>query len=331
MPVLTKAAAWLALWAEPVTPEPEGKPLSELVAVPAEDPCLSPGLVEPIAAWLGRNHGPADLFVEVTASAEAVGFVLRRAGEVRVERTLSPAPLECADRRAALGLAIAMALDAAVLESLMPPAPATPLEPAPAVDEAPGVVLAPRAPPEPAPIPAAAPLRLALALEAGAAFGVLPRVALGGTAALELGVTSWLDLRVAGGAAAGLPATLAGGEVTSWLGAGALAVCPGRALGERVRLRLCAGVDAGTVRARGHGFAEERRAVLPWVAVRTGADLDVRLGTRVALRAGASLLTPVVRGQLDVRDQADAIVATRAPASAGAQAGLGVVVRLAGP
>ena len=109
------------------------QPVAEAVTVPADDACLSPGLASPIATWLGRDEVRADLTVEVVIGDDAIGFVLRRAGEIRVERMLSPAPADCADRRAALGLAIAMALDAAVLEAFVPPPPEPePTEPRPA-------------------------------------------------------------------------------------------------------------------------------------------------------------------------------------------------------
>jgi len=333
--MLTLVTAWSLLASEPA-PAQE-RPLAEIVTVSTDDPCLSPGMVEPVAAWLGRSTGPADLAVEVTATTDAVGFILRREGIARAERTLSPAPVECADRRAALGLAIAMALDAAVLESLEPLAPVkaepTPVpapEPALPANEDPGVTLVPRAPPVPAPEPAPAPLRLALAAQADASFGVLPRPSFGGLVALELGVAPWLDLRIAGGATAGLPTRLAGGEVTTALGFGGLGLCPGRTLG-RVRVRLCAGMDAGRVHAHGRGFAQGRDVALPWVAFRTSGELDVWLGGRVALRFAASALAPLVRTQLDVRDEADDIVASRTPTFAAGQAGLGVVIRLLGP
>lgn len=306
-----------------------GRSLTEVVEVPSDDVCLGAGLDEPIAAWLGRERVEGDLRVRVHASEGAVGFVLLRAGEVRVERELSPAPSECADRRAALGLAIAMALDAAVLEALAPPAEPEP-EPVPVPSPVPAELPpSPEVEPEP-PVDRTRALRLAGTLEATTVLGALPRLGSGGELGLELGWWSWLDLRMAGGGAAGLRASLGDGEVDSALGWGSLSLCPARGLA-RVRVRLCAGVGAGAMWARGRGFDRSQSVTLPWVAVRTGADLDVRVASRVALRVGGTLLTPVVRGQVSVRDSADQLVDRREPAPAGAQLGVGVVVRLAGP
>jgi len=337
-------ATWswgLLVWA--AEPDAESVPtqtLGDALVLPADDACLSRDLAPSVATWLGRERVRADLTVEVSADPRTVGFVLRRGEEVRVERTLSPAPVDCADRRAALGLAIAMALDAAVLEALAPPVP-EPDEPEPEAVELepePVEVVAPveREPtPEPEQIegpeePAERALRLALDVDAQPVFGVLPRVGFGGELGVDLGWTSWLDARVAGGGAGGLAATLAEGRVTAWLAYGAVELCPGRSFG-RVRLRGCAGVGAGAMQARGRGFMQSRTVTQPWVSVRTGAELDVRVSQRVALRVGGRLLTPVVASRLDVRDASDAVVAVREPSPAGGQVGLGVVVRLLGP
>lgn len=325
--------AWLALAGSP--PEaapPDVWPLSEAIVVPAGDACLARGLEQPVATWLGRDVIERSLSVEVRVVDDGVGFVLRRAGEIRVERMLSPAPLDCADRRAALGLAIAMALDAAVLEALAPPVEATPPEPQPEPTPPPPVETEVPVPPPPAsepvpPGPVPPRVQLAVTAEPAVQLGALPRVAFGGELGAELGLGGWLDLRLAGGGTAGLPIALADGQVDGAIGWGAAEGCPARALG-RVRVRLCVGAAAGGLWVRGRGFDQSRSVTLPWVAVRTGADLDVRLARRVSLRVGGRLLTPLVRGRISVRDPSDALVDRRELAPAGAQLGLGVVLHL---
>ncbi len=343
--VTVALATWswaLLVWAaEPDAVSVPTQALTEALVQPADDACLSRDLAPSVATWLGRERVRAALTVEVRADPRTVGFVLRRDEEVRVERTLSPAPVDCADRRAALGLAIAMALDAAVLEALAPSVPepeeVVPEEPEEVEPEPVGVVVPVEAAPTPAPEeidqpeePAERSLRLSLDVEGMPVFGVLPRVGFGGEIGVELGWTSWLDARVAAGGAGGLTATLAEGRVTAWLAYGAVELCPGRSFG-RVRLRGCAGVGAGAMQARGRGFMQSRTVTQPWVAVRTGAELDVRVSPRVALRVGGRLLTPVVASRLDVRDPSDAVVDVQEPSPAGGQVGLGVVVRLIGP
>ena len=336
------------------------RPLAEAITVPADDACLARGLSEPVSTWLGRAQVRGDLAVEVTADEMSVGFVLRRSGEIRVERTLSPAPADCADRRAALGLAIAMALDAAVLEALAPPtgvgagvgaeagveagaeagtevgaergaAPESEAEPLGdlpvAEQETPWV---PVGAAEPAPGSVSSAVRLLLSAEVDALLGALPRSGFGGELGLSVGWVPWLDLRVAGGAAGGRSTPLVGGSVGTVLAWGAAELCPGRRVGW-VRLQLCAGLGAGAVRASGRGFAESRVVVRPWVAVRTGGEVDVRLGDRIGLRVRGTLLTPLVDTRLDVRDEDGEVLDVREPAPVGGQVGLGVVVRVRGP
>lgn len=308
-------------------PAAEVRPLGDVIAVPAADPCLGSGLSEPVATWLGRGEVAGDLEVDVTVDGDSVGFRLLRGGEVRVERSLSPAPTDCADRRAALGLAIAMALDAAVLESLAPP-PQQPKPVPPAVDLEPAPEPSTRADSAPQPPPART-FRSAVTADAATLLGVLPRVGLGGELGLELGGLPWLDVRVSGGFVAGLSAPLSGGRLETRLGWAGAELCPARAFG-RVRLRLCAGVVAGGIGARGRGFSDSRQVTLAWVAAKTGPDLGVWITDRVALRVGGRVLSSVVRTEFEVVDRDGESVALQQAAAAGGQVGVGVVVRLWG-
>lgn len=317
-------------------------PLEGAVTVsPAGDPCLSPGAVaDAAAAWLGDRQVDPRLAVQVEAGVDSVGFRLLRDDEVRVARTLSPAPAACADRRAALGLSIAMALDATVLGSLRPPEPEPEPEPEvepepkpePELDKA-SPEVAPRLVPsepvaEPDPTPQA-PLRVSVAASGIGAYGMTPSTAFGGELDVELGVASWLDVVVGTEAVGGLPVALAGGRVATVIGAARLAACPAREFG-RVRARICVGSAGGALIASGREFTDSRDTTLPWVAFESGGELDIRLGARLALRLGARAVAPLVRHELDVRDGSDTVVEVRATAPLGVMGTLGVVFRLVG-
>lgn len=343
---------WLAFVGVAAAAEPSSvlRSLREIITLPADDPCLAQGIDESVAAHLGRSEVDAELSIKVTTSGDTVSFQMRRGGEVRAEKNDWPLPSRCADRRAALGLAVAIAIDAAVLESLAPEVVPTSLEPKPEPKPerpqpeppTPTPTVEPPERPEPANLEPEPPLspeparaetpafRLAATLGPELLLGALPRAGFGGELGLEFGWISWLDIRVDGGGAAALRTSFIDGEVDAAMGWGALGLCPARSLG-RVRVRLCAGVSAGAIVARGRGFDRSSRVTLPWLAVRTGADLDVQLTSRVALRVGGDLLTPLVRGTLSVRDETDALLERREPAPAGAQLGVAIVVRLAGP
>ena len=140
-------------------------------------------------------------------------------------------------------------------------------------------------------------------------------------------------MRLSGFGLGALSEPLGDGRVSTSLGAGAGALCPARAFGRRRLLRLigCVGVAAGAVIARGRGFDQTRNAILPWAALRTGLDLDVRVASRVALRAGGSVSSPFVSLRLDVRDTQDDVVVGSSLPRVGGFAGIGVVVHLTAP
>ncbi|MEM6990360.1 MAG: hypothetical protein AAF721_07685 [Myxococcota bacterium] len=308
-------------------------PLDGVVSVnPAGDTCLSSASVaEAASVWLGDSEVDPRIAIEVDATADSIAFRLLRDGEVRVERALSPAPPACSDRRAALGLSIAMALDATVLGSLAPP-PEPVVEPTPEPAPPEPEVEVPTLPPEPAePVPTVEPneFRFSLAASGIASFGVTPGAAFGGELTAELGFVPWLDIVVGGEGLGGLPIALGGGDVGTAIAAGRVAACPSRAFG-RVRPRLCVGVAAGALIAAGRNFQNDQTARLPWVAIESGGDLDVRIASRVALRVGVRAVAPLIRNNLDVRDPANAVVEAREIPSIGVAGTLGVVIRVAG-
>lgn len=196
-----------------------------------------------------------------------------------------------------------------------------PVATAPAI--APSPSIAPAETPEDAPQP---PIGGALHAEGLAAFGVLPSPAFGAAVEGELLPVPWLAIDAGTFVLAGLPFTLADGTIDAVLAAGSVRVCPRRGFG-RIHISLCGGAAAGAVIARGDGFFESRTPVLPWVALRFGGDLEVRLARRMGLRLGADALTPLVRASFDVRDAAGRVVAARTVAPAGALVRLGVAFR----
>lgn len=323
------------------------RPVSEAVTVEPADECIdAPAVARKIETWLRRDTLDDSISVEISPQPDRIAYRVTQDGEVRVEHAIDPVPAECADRTSAVGLAAAMAIDAAVIDPLVPEPPRPP-EPAPPAREDPlPPEPVPAPPPEPPPEPTvdassspppepASPLRFraALASTIVGAFGVLPRAALGGELSVELGLVDWLDLRLAGFGLGALSESLGGGRVTTSLGAGAAAICPARAFGRRKTVRLigCVGVAAGAVLARGRDFDQTRRPILPWVALRTGLDLDIRLVPRLSLRASGAVSSPFVSLSLDVRDAQDEVVVGSSLPRVGGLAGLGLVVHLTAP
>jgi hypothetical protein len=329
--VIASLAALVLLVEPPVRPDPAGpgeartRDLGEAIAVPEGGDCLDTGALATAAAgWLDGREVDARLSIEAYEDSEGIGLRLFDGPTLRVERRLSPAPARCEDRRAALGLAIALAIDAAVLEGLAPAQPEPEAEPLPEpVAPAPAIAPTPEIASADAPQPR---IGGALHAEGLAAFGVLPSPAFGAAVEGELLPVPWLAIDAGTFVLAGLPFALADGTIDAVLAAGSVRVCPRRGFG-RVHISLCGGAAAGAVIARGDGFFESRTPVLPWVALRFGGDLEVRLVRRVGLRLGADALTPLVRASFDVRDAAGRVVAARTVAPAGALVRLGVAFR----
>ena len=104
------------------------------------DRCLDRSAVAAqIVAWLRRDAIDRRIGILVAATTDGAGasFVIQRDGIAIAERQFARLPNECAELRAALGLAIALAIDATVLESLgvvdivSQPTPAARSEPRP--------------------------------------------------------------------------------------------------------------------------------------------------------------------------------------------------------
>ncbi|MDQ3035057.1 MAG: hypothetical protein M3Y87_21800, partial [Myxococcota bacterium] len=97
----------------------DDRPLADAITVASPDECLErDALVAHVETWLGRASIASELGVVVEGDADEVSFLVTRGGEPIATRRFDRLPRACADRRAALSLAIALAIDAAILESL---------------------------------------------------------------------------------------------------------------------------------------------------------------------------------------------------------------------
>ncbi len=306
-------------------------PLEQAIAV-SPDECLDAGRIAASAgAWMTDPGVDPRVRIEVQAREGADAFRLLVDETPRVERTFAPPPRTCPDRIAALGLGIALAIDASVIDDFVPPAPEPPPPPPPPAPAPPPIARAtPSAPepePEPEPTPAPRRLRGALVVDGLAGFGLVGAPAFGGAVSGELEPVPWLAIGLGVLAAGGLRFPLGDGEASAvWL-AGHASLCPQRSFG-RIRLALCAGVVAGAVAAQGHGFDSNQSVTRPWVGVRAGGDFEVGLSARLGLRLGGDALSPVVATDFDIRDASGAEIDRRDASRVGALARVGLVIRL---
>lgn len=285
-------------------PTPTRRPIGAALSLTAGATCLSAEtLAEHVVTWLGRDEIEAGVTIEVRgdgfARNAAVIVVRTRAG--LVERPFDDGPSGCSDLHAVLGLAIAMAIDSAVLVGLgyevIDSAP--PPRPAPAVDNERPPLLARR--PLSASAPGRARLRAVAAVRGGLWVGVIPGVAGGGQLQVELGWRPWFELRLGVLGGYGERRALGSGTVDIGLVAGRLDACFG-VQRRRLRPRLCLGPAAGASQAMARGVEAASAIVSPWVTAAAALELRIMTTRSFAVDLTVEGLVPFVKPLVAVRD-----------------------------
>jgi hypothetical protein len=243
----------------------------------------------------------APLAIEVHGSpyfARTVWFRIRRAEKTLAERRFEPAPARCDDLHAAVGLAIALALKASLLDSVIG-----------AQTRSDGH--------------ASRPFRLALQALGGVA--VIPGADFGLTVSLQRSLAERIAARLAVVGLVGPRGDFEHdrGRFKTWLGAGRLDICSPLVEVSSLEVSACVGVAAGALYATGEAFPMSRHAFISYVAVANALELDLGLGTHWSLTLAIDLLVPLRRTSFVVRDQAGRVIATRDPAAAGALLAVG--------
>jgi hypothetical protein len=278
-----------------------------------------------IVSWLGRGQIDGRLEVQLAGGSEpaaAVSFAILRDGRSIAERRFEHPPAECGEQRAALGLAIAIALDGTLLANLaaIPPAPMPP----PATEAR----SAPTAPPPVGPRIPAGPSKWLAVSEAMVLVEVLPGIGWGGQLGIERTGVGPLVMRVGVLGAGAVGVEVGRGSADAGLVAGRLDGCLRRALrmDGPVALGVCAGAAGGMVLAQGRGFDEVATARLPWVALLGRVELQLGLGRHVALRLALDGLVPLIHLRLAVLAPDDSPRSVRPFAPLGAMLALGASV-----
>lgn len=330
LPVLLAAGLVFAPAPAPASAPAQPRPIREVLQVEAGASCLSAdALADTISSWLGRDTVDAAIAtIDVRgdpARTEAIAIRIEIRGEL-VERSFDSAPPTCSDLHAVVGLAIAIAVDAAVLEGLgyevVDPNEAA--VPQARDSERPPLTRRSRRSEPSKPTPRRTPVSVAAAARGGVWVGVLPGIAGGGGAQIELGWRGWLDLRLGLWGGYGGQRLLAENAIVALgLVGGRVDACAALAR-PHLRPRLCFGPAAGAlqVSAKSPGV---RDAVGPWVGLVVAPELRIWATRRFALDLFVELVVPVVRPVLAERDPSkeDMIGASIAPPPVGAVIGIG--------
>ncbi|MCY0985627.1 hypothetical protein OV203_00695 [Nannocystis sp. ILAH1] len=303
--LVTLTIAGLLLAPAPAPPSP--RPLREALRVEPGATCLTAdALADAATTWLGRDTvDPSVARIDVRgdpARPHSVAIALEIRGEL-VERTLDPPRPTCSDLHALVGLAIAIAVDAAVLEGLgyeviEPGEGSVPQAQDP--ERPPLQRRSRRGEASEGPVRRAS-VSVVAAVRGGAWLGVLPGLAGGGGAQLELGWRRWVDLRAGLFGGYGGPRAIdADTVVKPSLVGGRLDVCAALAR-PRVRPRLCFGAAGGALQS-GAKTPGVQAVVAPWVALMVAPELRIWATKRFAIDFAVDLVVPVVRPVLAERD-----------------------------
>jgi hypothetical protein len=315
--VVAVAAPELVLTPYAAAAEP-ARPLRQAITVEPGATCIDAStLTEQIQSWLGTDSVDTDVVVDVRGSPEhprVVSFRTLRSGRVVAVRTFDPGPSRCEQLHAVVGLAIAMALKASLIEEVAPSVGPTPVPTA--------------SPARPGSAPEAR-LPWTAALEAVAALAVLPDPAFGVEARVERALLPALRARL------GLLATLAPGEsfegapgrFTTWLLAPRLDLCAGLDVTPRLEVRGCMGMSGGGLHAEGYSYPSPRSTFLRWLAVANELGVAAELSRRWSIDADATLILPVARNSIEVRDYSGNVLFRRDLAAAGWVFGAGPLFR----
>lgn len=223
-------------------------PLERTIQVTPGRTCLDEERLEGhVRAWLHATEVDAGVRVLVRGDAErpdAAEFRIVRSGVARVRR-FDALPSGCEETHAAMGLAIALALDATLLQriaTLAPPAPRTTL----------------------------------LVAQVGVGYEVLPSFSFGGRFGAEHALLDWLGLGAELGAQYSPHDTIGGtpGTFDALLVSLSVRACMGHPLASGLRLALCAGASGGLVRASGSRYTLSESSNGAWGGPLMGLRLD---------------------------------------------------------
>lgn len=306
-------------------PAPATQPIADSLHVEPDGCVTREALSHAIGSWLQREVIDGSIRFDVRTEGTTAIFVTTRGGVVAGERRLPTGGGTCTDIIDALALAIALTIDASMLDRLglaaaRPPTP-PPVAPPPAPP--PSVALPPAASP-PADRPSASALRLGVEAFGTVLFDVLPDVVAGGGAGFDASLGPKVDVRVTG---------LGAGTSTTGLGSGGgnlkVDLAGGRLDGcvapwqVRFRPRACIGVAAGAAFGRGEGYMPSFSATAWWAALSARVDASVSLGHTWALVAGVDVLFDLLRPRFDVGSPSGGISAVERLPAIGAALTLG--------
>lgn len=264
----------------------------------ARTSCLEQARLEGLVAmWLGRPRVTTSARVHVAGDprlARVVDVAIERDG-VSSKRRFDPVPAGCDEAHAAVSLAIALAIEPAVLDDVL------------GLGERPD-----RSPPT----------ELALTVQLAGASALLPNWSLGGTIGVEAWLAPWLGgrLELLGQHARENTIGDTSGRFDATLIAGDARLCAGGKPSQATRIALCTGAALGALHARGRSYERSYSPTGFWLGITTGLRIELRAGLPWLLDVAAVL--PLYDQPFTVAREGEGEIA-REPSSAALVIGVG--------
>ncbi len=300
--------------------DPPTRPVADAIEVDGGACLVRERLAGHVATWLGRSRIDERIGVRVHDGrdrGQGVSFEILRSGTGVAERKLEPRSIACGDLTAAVGLAIALSIDATLLRTILPEAREERLRPAgqrePKVAPAPGPTVDRSAP-------------VYGMAQAVGMFGVAPVPLLGGAFGAEVGLGEPVGLRLGAILTANHSMSLGRGQVDVGLLGGRADGCLTAPV-DALSIAACGGISAGRWVARGHGYDVDHTTTVPWAAVVGRLEGRVEVARGVFAVFSVDGYAPVYRPELDVTDaRGEAVTSAQAPA-AGMAVGVGPAIK----
>ncbi|MBO6941033.1 MAG: hypothetical protein JJ863_39020 [Deltaproteobacteria bacterium] len=300
--------------------------LAERLTVPDAECLTRAAIAAHLASWLGGDLAPDDPRRVVVHLGEAertgVAFVLLRGDEPIGERRFEALPEPCPDRRAAFSLALAIALDAGVLERIgIASAANDSPEPTQVEPEE------PRPPPTSDRPPTESPrvLRVGALLGLGVGSGLTPTWHGSLALALALGGERW-ELRLGAWATNRREVPLGSGRLDAQAVASSVLGCRYAPPVRRLSMGGCVGAMAGAWLGSGEGFAQSRSDRAAWIAGQAAMVARWPNDGAVRLTILARVVVPVLRASFVVREPTGNILARTSQAIVGGEGSAGVEI-----
>jgi hypothetical protein len=290
------------------------RPLADVVDVQAGATCLdAERLTLRIGRW--REHETVDARIRVKVRGDAklpnrVAFSVTKEGGESAERTLADAPTDCDQLHSAVALAVALSIDATLMDQRAQAEAALPLPPAPDPAPPPPVPASKLLPErEPPPTAAPRPMHLELAVMVGPVVRLFEDTTFMTAPRLTLTPWPWLGLAVVGFVTSASAQAVgdAKGSFDALVAAGGADACAGVEPDPRLSLQACGGARIGVLSIEGVGFQRNFDHVHVWPALTGSTQVRAWLTADIAVGAGVSLYVPLVERTVRVEGKGAAV------------------------